>query len=109
MATIPATIYYSSKYPDLKYKKLGKTGFTASTCGFGGYRVDDSVEEHHIALEYALNNGINLIDTSSNYAIGGSEKLVGNVLQKLISEERIVLDEIILVTKAGYLQGDNLI
>ena len=109
MATIPATIYYSSKFPDLKYKKLGKTGFTTSTCGFGGYRVDDSVEEHHFALEYALNNGINLIDTSSNYAIGGSEKLVGNVLQKLISEERIVLDEIILVTKAGYLQGDNLI
>jgi aryl-alcohol dehydrogenase-like predicted oxidoreductase len=108
LATIPATIYYSSKFPDLKYEKLGKTGFTTSACGFGGYRVDDSVEEHHLALEYALINGINLIDTSSNYSIGGSEKLVGNVLQKLTSEEQIVLDEIILVTKAGYIQGDNL-
>jgi aryl-alcohol dehydrogenase-like predicted oxidoreductase len=108
LATIPATIYYSSKFPDLKYEKLGKTGFTTSACGFGGYRIDDSVEEHHFAFEYALSNGINLIDTSSNYAIGGSEKLVGNVLQKLTSEERIILDEIILVTKAGYLQGDNL-
>jgi aryl-alcohol dehydrogenase-like predicted oxidoreductase len=108
LATIPATIYYSSKFPDLKYEKLGKTVFTTSTCGFGGYRVDDSVEEHHFALEYALSNGINLIDTSSNYSIGGSEKLVGNVLQKLTSEERITLDEIILVTKAGYIQGDNL-
>jgi len=108
LATIPATIYYSSKFPDLKYEKLGKTGFTTSACGFGTYRVDDSVEEHHFALEYALSNGINLIDTSSNYSIGGSEKLVGNVLQKLTSEERIILDEIILVTKAGYIQGDNL-
>ena len=108
MATIPATIYYSSKFPDLKFEKLGKTGFTTSACGFGAYRVDDSVEEHHFALEYALSNGINLIDTSSNYSIGGSEKLVGNVLQKLTSEERITLDEIILVTKAGYIQGENL-
>jgi aryl-alcohol dehydrogenase-like predicted oxidoreductase len=108
LATIPATIYYSSKFPDLKYKKLGKTGFTTSACGFGGYRVDDSVEEHHFALEYALSSGINLIDTSSNYSIGGSEKLVGNVIQKLTSEKRIILDEIILVTKAGYIQGDNL-
>ncbi|MCH8033473.1 MAG: aldo/keto reductase [Bacteroidetes bacterium] len=108
MATIPATIYYSSKFPDLKFEKLGKTCFITSTCGFGCYRVNDSVEEHHFALEYALSNGINLIDTSSNYSIGGSEKLIGNVLQKLTSEDRIILDEIILVTKAGYLQGDNL-
>jgi len=108
LATISATIYYSSKFPDLKYEKLGKTGFITSTCGFGCYRVDDSNEEHHYSLEYALTNGINLIDTSSNYSIGESEKLVGNVLQKLTSEERVILDEIILVTKAGYLQGDNL-
>jgi aryl-alcohol dehydrogenase-like predicted oxidoreductase len=108
LATIPATIHYSSKYPDLKYKKLGKTGFATSACGFGGYRVDNSVEEHHFALEFALSNGINLIDTSSNYSLGGSEKLIGNVLQKLISENRIILDEIIIVSKAGYIQGDNL-
>jgi len=108
LATIPATIYYSSKFPDLKFEKLGKTCFITSTCGFGCYRVNDSVKEHHFALEYALSNGINLIDTSSNYSIGGSEKLIGNVLQKLTSEDRIILDEIILVTKAGYLQGDNL-
>ncbi len=109
MATIPGTNYYSSKFPDLIYEKLGKTCFTTSACGFGAYRVDDSVEEHHFALEYALNNGINLIDTSSNYSSGGSEKLIGNVLQKLISDGRIILDEIIIVTKAGYIQGDNLI
>jgi aryl-alcohol dehydrogenase-like predicted oxidoreductase len=108
LATIPASIYYSSKFPDLNYKKLGKTGLTISNCGFGSYRIDNSVEEHHASLEYALLHGINLIDTSSNYSIGGSEKLIGNVLQKLISEERIILDEIVVVTKGGYLQGENL-
>ena len=108
MATTSSTVYYSSKYPDLQYKKLGKTGFTASVCGFGAYRVDDPIPEHHLALEYALQHGINLIDTSSNYSLGGSERLIGRVLQKLLSEDRITFDDIIVITKGGYLQGDNL-
>ena len=58
--------------------------------------MDDSIAEHHQALEYALEHGINLIDTSSNYANGGSEKLVGNVIRKLTSRNRNKLDEIIV-------------
>jgi aryl-alcohol dehydrogenase-like predicted oxidoreductase len=108
LATVNSTASYASKFPDLKFKKLGKTGFTASICGFGCYRVDDSITEHHQALEFALENGINLIDTSTNYANGGSEKLVGNVLRKLTSGNRNKLDELIVVTKGGYLQADNL-
>ncbi|UCH65304.1 MAG: aldo/keto reductase [Ignavibacterium sp.] len=108
MATVNSTKAYVSKYPDLKFKKLGKTDLTTSICGFGCYRVDDAILEHHKALEFALDNGINLIDTSSNYASGGSEKLVGNVLRKLTTRNRNILDEIIIVTKGGYLQVDNL-
>ncbi|GBD87594.1 putative aldo-keto reductase [bacterium BMS3Abin03] len=108
MATIPATIYYSSRFADLRYKKLGKTGFTTSVCGFGCYRVDNSVPEHHKALELAIENGINLIETSSNYSFGGSEELVGNVIRQLLSTEKIIRDDVIIVTKGGYLQGENL-
>jgi len=88
LATVNSTAFYASKYSDLKFKKLGKTGLTTSICGFGCYRVDDAISEHHKALEYALENGINLIDTSSNYANGGSEKLVGNVIRKITLQER---------------------
>lgn len=108
MATVNSTAFYASKYSNLKFKKLGKTGLTTSICGFGCYRVDDAISEHHKALEYALENGINLIDTSSNYANGGSEKLVGNVIRKITLQNRVTLDEIIVVTKGGYLQVDNL-
>ena len=108
MATVNSTASYASKYPDLKFKKLGKTNLTTSICGFGCYRVDDSIVEHHKALEYALENGVNLIDTSSNYANGGSEKLVGNVIRKITSRNRNKTNEIIVVTKGGYLQADNL-
>jgi aryl-alcohol dehydrogenase-like predicted oxidoreductase len=108
LATVNSTAAYALKYPDLKFKKLGKTNFTTSICGFGCYRVDDAIAEHHQTLEFVLENGINLIDTSSNYANGGSEKLVGNVLRKLTSRNQNKLDEIIIVTKGGYLQATNL-
>lgn len=108
MASVEGTKIYINKYPDVKYKTLGKTGFTVSICGFGGYRIDDGVPQHQSALELALTSGINLIDTSSNYADGGSEILIGKVLKKLISENKIERENIVIVSKGGYLQGSNL-
>jgi hypothetical protein len=77
-------------------------------CGFGCYRIDDGIPQHQKALEKALLSGINVIDTSSNYSDGGSEVLVGKVLNKLFSENQLSRDEIIVVSKGGYLQGSNL-
>src|SRR6478672_10655908 len=98
---------FCAKNPDLMHKKLGKTGLTVSACGFGAYRVDYRVKEHSDTLEYAILNGINLIDTSANYSNGGSEILIGNILEKLIYEGKIKREEIIIVTKGGYMQGAN--
>ncbi len=96
---------FSEKFPHLLYKPLGNTGYTVSACGFGAYRVDYRVKEHFDSLEYALSNGINLIDTSANYADGGSEILIGNVLGDLINRDIIKREEIVIVSKGGYLQG----
>ena len=52
-----------------------------SRIGFGCYRVDDQAPGHREALERALADGCTLIDTSTNYTDGGSERLVGAVLQ----------------------------
>lgn len=75
--------------------------------GFGCYRIDIRDEEHYKALKFALLNGINLIDTSSNYSDGGSEELVGKVVSDLIEEGKIKRSGITIVTKAGYIQGQN--
>ncbi len=108
MSFVEETKNYFNKYPDVKTKVLGKTGFTVSICGFGGYRIDAGIPQHKRALEKALLSGINLIDTSSNYADGGSEILVGSVLNNLIAENKIKRENIVVVTKGGYLQGSNL-
>ena len=108
MASSESTKSYISKYPDIKSKVLGKTEFQASICGFGCYRIDDGIPQHQQALEKALLSGINLIDTSSNYSDGGSEILVGKVLNKLLAENKINRENTIVVSKGGYLQGSNL-
>jgi hypothetical protein len=108
MATSEGTQKYLSNFSNIKSKILGKTGLQASICGFGCYRIDDEVIQHQTALEKALTSGINLIDTSSNYSDGGSEIAVGKVLNKLFSESKLNRNEIIVVSKVGYLQGSNL-
>ncbi len=90
------------------HKLLGKTGLTVSACGFGAYRVDYRVKEHFNSMEYAISKGINLIDTSANYSDGGSEILIGNVIGDLINRNEITREELVIVSKGGYLQGKNL-
>jgi aryl-alcohol dehydrogenase-like predicted oxidoreductase len=87
---------------------LGRTGLTASRLGFGGYRVSNENPVHRAALEAALAGGVNLVDTSTNYADGGSEELVGGVVSDLVRAGRVAREAIIVVSKIGYVQGQNL-
>ncbi len=91
------------------YTTLGGTGLTVSRLGFGGYRVDDETPEHREALVAALLAGCSLIDTSTNYTDGGSEGLVGAVLADLGRDGRIPRDAVVVVSKIGYVQGQNLV
>jgi len=106
-ASQEATKNFSGRYTDVTYKTFGRTGFTVSACGFGCYRVDYRVKEHFDSLEYAISKGINLIDTSANYSDGGSETLIGNVLIELTNTGKLKREEIVIVSKGGYIQGKN--
>lgn len=87
---------------------FGRTGWQVSRLGFGCYRIDAVSPAHAEALAGALRHGINLIDTSTNYGDGESEILVGQTLRKLIAHGEIRRAEIVVVSKAGYVQGQNL-
>ncbi|MCO4781233.1 MAG: aldo/keto reductase [Candidatus Cloacimonetes bacterium] len=71
--------------------------------GFGTYRVHVDSPEHETSMVVALQSGVNLIDTSSNYGYGGSEELISKVLDKMSKEDS--RDSFIIVTKSGYIQG----
>lgn len=71
--------------------------------GFGTYRVAIGNASHEAALKKALKNGITLVDTSANYTDGDSERLIGKVVFDLQCR-----DTITLVSKFGYIQGENM-
>ena len=114
-ATAQATQAFAGRmracYPSFEpgaYRPLTGTDLITSKTGYGSYRVHHQSDEHVETLKGAIKAGCNLIDTSSNYTDGGSETLIGNVLRDLISAEEIEREEIIVVSKVGYMQGQNL-
>jgi len=106
-ATPEGTELYAQEHSSFHYGELDQSGLLVSQAGFGCYRVDATVAEHREALRMALLAGANLIDTSSNYADGGSEALVGAVLEDLASSGDIYRESVVVVSKVGYLQGQN--
>ena len=89
-------------------RTLGRTGLHVSPIGFGGYRVSDSSPVHRRALADALRGGINLIDTSTNYTGGSSERLVGRIVSNLVQQGELRREQLVVVSKVGYVQGENL-
>ena len=109
-ATISGTKAYFSTHPltNSGAITLGKTGWQISPVGFGCYRIYDTNTGHIEALKLALESGCNLIDASTNYTNGSAEKGVGKVLSQLIGAKNIARDQVVVVTKVGYVQGENM-
>ena len=114
-ATVQGTAGYAGKKigaisPALAqgFTAWDKTGLTGSRLGFGTYRATAQEQDHREALSKALRAGCNVIDTSTNYMDGESERLIGSVLAELARSGDIAREEIIIVSKIGYVQGQNL-
>ncbi|MDP4199621.1 MAG: aldo/keto reductase [Bacteroidota bacterium] len=106
-ATAEATHTIPIRHPEWtdSYRSLGRTGLTVSGAGFGSYRVDHRVASHRAALAKAIRMGVNLIDTSSNYAGGNAERLIGEVLAGLVKQGLTKRDEMVVISKGSYIQG----
>lgn len=93
---------------DLKSAQLGRTGMEITRIGFGAWAIggggwefgwgsqDDA--ESIAAIERALDQGINWIDTAAAYGFGRSEEVVGRALEG-------VRDRPFVFTKCSLLEG----
>mmetsp|Transcript_2672 Transcript_2672/g.3866 ORF Transcript_2672/g.3866 Transcript_2672/m.3866 type:complete len:437 (+) Transcript_2672:136-1446(+) len=94
------------KVHESNIRKLGP--LSVSAVGFGGYRATIDDAKHIKALIKAIEGGVNLIDTAPTYKNGASEVLIGSVLNLLAEQKRLERDEVVIMTKAGYIEGPEL-
>lgn len=106
-ATAVSTQQYFQQHPGMSTAAVPGLGWQISQAGFGSYRIAAGQKHHEQALRQALQSGINLIDTSSNYGDGDSERLVGRMLAELIDADELKREQVVVVSKVGYLQGFN--
>ncbi len=106
-ATAVATQSYFRQHSNISTTTVAGLDWQISQAGFGSYRVAAGEKTHEQALRQALQGGINLIDTSSNYGDGGSERLIGRVLAEQFDAGELQREQVVLVSKVGYLQGFN--
>jgi uncharacterized protein len=115
-ATVQGTAAYAARMIGLAgdaalaggFTSFGTTGLTTTRVGFGTYRVHTQEADHREALKKALRSSCNVIDTSTNYMDGDSERAVGAVLAELIASGELRREEVVVVSKIGYVQGENL-
>ncbi len=70
----------------MKYRKFGNTGLEVSEIGFGAWAIggswgDQKDSDSLEALEIALDQGVNFIDTAAGYGNGKSERIIGEFLK----------------------------
>src|SRR5215470_6947143 len=84
----------------MEYRTLGRTDIKVSVIGLGTmtFGEQNSEAEGHAQIDYALDQGVNLIDTAEMYSVpphaetyGSTERIIGTWLKKSHKRDKIVL------------------
>jgi predicted aldo/keto reductase-like oxidoreductase len=70
----------------MQYRKLGRTGFEVSSLGFGGMRISAMSAK---AIHYAIDHGVNYIDTGYSYQDGLNEVLIGKIIKPVYYRDKV--------------------
>ncbi|MEM9720927.1 MAG: aldo/keto reductase [Bacteroidota bacterium] len=76
----------------MEKRPFGSTGFKTTPVAFGAMRITKNTQGISEELLYALENGINFIDTARNY--GESERIVGRTLTEWNGERPFIASKI---------------
>ncbi len=77
-STADAKLEWRNKRPEMRYRKLGRTGFMISEMVCGGDPISPTNNRH---VELAIEMGLNYLDTAPEYGEGQSERGYGAIIQ----------------------------
>ena len=84
----------------MEYRQLGRTGLKVSLIGLGTmtFGEQNTEAEGHAQIDRALDDGVNLVDTSEMYSVpprvetyGATERIIGSWIRQRGGRDRIVL------------------
>ena len=84
----------------MEYRTLGRTNIKVSVIGLGTmtFGEQNTEAEGHEQIDYALDHGVNLIDTAEMYSVpphaetyGSTERIIGTWLKKSGKRDKVVL------------------
>ncbi len=109
IATFDDTYNFAKKFSHYKDFYIKHNDLIFSKLGLGTFNKEPYKEENYLfhyieGVKEAVKNGINLIDTASNYRYGQSEKEIGIALQELFDENIVKREELIICSKGGFIQ-----
>ena len=85
-------------------------GVYASSIGIGTYlgdSTDDVDAAYRAAIRHAIEEGINVVDTSINYRSQRAERVCGAAIQQAVAAGTVRRDELVVCTKGGYVPFDT--
>jgi aryl-alcohol dehydrogenase-like predicted oxidoreductase len=108
-ATKEETLNFAKKFSNYKDFFIQSNDLIFSKLGLGTFNKEPYKDENYVfhyieGVKEAVKNGINLIDTASNYRYGQSEKEIGTALKELYDEGITKREELIICSKGGFIQ-----
>ncbi|GIW42204.1 MAG: aldo/keto reductase [Candidatus Binatia bacterium] len=85
-------------------------GLVLSSIGLGTYLGEHDEKTDRLyaeALRLSLESGSNVVDTAVNYRFQRSERVIGEVLERMFSAGEPAREEVFVCTKGGYLSFDG--
>lgn len=89
------------KHNDLIFSKLGLGTFNKEP-----YKEENYLFHYIEGIKEAVQSGINLIDTASNYRYGESEREIGIALKELFKNNKVKREALIICSKGGFIPLD---
>lgn len=110
-ATLESTQSFAEQFSHYRDFYVEFDGLVFSKLGLGTFKPEPYKEENYLfdyknATKSAIRNGINVLDSASNYRYGQSEKEIGEAVSELIANNEIKRENLIITSKGGFIQLD---